>query len=81
MSRLRALRKKRNITQVKIQMETGIDQSNYSKIERGIREPSYHECKALALMLNTSMDYIAGLTDEKKPYRPAGKAEMPKAEE
>jgi len=49
-------------------METGIDQSNYSKIERGIKEPTYNECKALALLFNTSMDYLAELTDNPAPY-------------
>lgn len=69
MSRIKELRKSRGYTQIKIQMETGIDQSNYSKIERGLKEPSYAECKALALLLHTSMDYIAGLTDVKEPYK------------
>lgn len=68
MTKLKELRKKRNYTQIKIQIETGIDQSNYSKIERGIKEPTYHECKALALLLNTSMDYIAEITDIADPY-------------
>ena len=68
MSRFRDLRKKNSLTQLKVQMETGIDQSNYSKIERGIKEPTYYECKALALLFNTSMDYLAGLTDTPVPY-------------
>ena len=65
MSRLRELRKERGFTQVKMQMLTGIDQSAYSKIERGER---FEQCRRVALALNTSMDYLAGLTDEKKPY-------------
>ena len=68
MSRLSELRQKKKFTQVKIQMETGIDQSNYSKIERGVREPTYNECKSLALVLETSMDYIAEITDVDDPY-------------
>ena len=36
--RLKDLRKKRGFSQVKIQMLTGIDQSNYSKLERGYSE-------------------------------------------
>ena len=55
MSRLKELRKEKGYTQVKMQLLTGIDQSDYSKIENGKR---YY----------TSMDYLAGLTDEKKPY-------------
>lgn len=68
MSRLRALRKERGFSQVKMQMLTGIDQSDYSKIETGKRGMSPEQCKRIALVLNTSMDYLAGLTDDPKPY-------------
>ncbi|MCI8808669.1 MAG: helix-turn-helix transcriptional regulator [Oscillibacter sp.] len=68
MSRLRALRKERGFSQVKMQMLTGIDQSDYSKIETGKRGMSLEQCKRIALVLNTSMDYLAGLTDDPKPY-------------
>ena len=68
MSRLRELRKERGFTQVKMQMLTGIDQSSYSQIERGERYLSFEQCRRVTLALNTSMDYLAGLTDEKKPY-------------
>lgn len=73
MTRLKELRKKRGFTQIKMQMLTGIYQSDYSKIERGERYLSFEQCKRIALALNTSMDYLAGLTDEEKPYpRAAG---------
>ena len=68
MSRLRELRKEKGFTQVKIQMMTGIDQSDYSKIESGKRYYTFEQCRKLAIALDTSMDYLAGLTDEKKPY-------------
>ena len=68
MNRLRQLRKEKGFTQVKIQMITGIDQSDYSKIESGKRYFTYEQCRKLAIALDTSMDYLAGLTDEKKPY-------------
>jgi len=68
MSRLKELRKERGYSQIKMQMLTGIDQSDYSKIENGKRGMSFEQCKRLALALDTSMDYLAGLTDEKKPY-------------
>ncbi len=68
MSRMRDLRKKRGYTQIKMQMLTGIDQSAYSKIERGERYMSFEQCKRIALALNTSMDYLAGLTDEPAAY-------------
>ena len=68
MTRLKALRKERGFTQIKMQMLTGIDQSDYSKIESGKRYYTFEQCKRIALALNTSMDYLAGLTDEKTPY-------------
>ena len=68
MNRLRELRKERGYSQIKMQMLTGIDQSDYSKIETGKRYYTFEQCRKIALALNTSMDYLAGLTDEKKPY-------------
>ena len=68
MMRLKALRKERGFTQVKMQMLTGIDQSDYSKIENGKRYYTFEQCRKLAIALDTSMDYLAELTDDKKPY-------------
>ena len=68
MTRIKELRKEKGFTQVKIQMLTGIDQSDYSKIESGKRYLTFEQCRKLAIALDTSMDYLAGLTDEKKPY-------------
>jgi len=68
LSRLRNLRKERGYTQVKMQLLTGIDQSDYSKIEAGKRYYTFEQCKRIAQALNTSMDYLAGLTDVKEPY-------------
>ena len=67
-NRLKQLRKKRGYTQVKMQMLTGIDQSDYSKIENGKRYYTFEQCRKIAIALDTSMDYLAGLTDEEKPY-------------
>jgi len=68
MNRLKELRKERGYTQVKMQMLTGIDQSDYSKIENGKRYLSFEQCIKVADALNTSMDYLAGRTDQKEPY-------------
>ena len=66
--RVKQLRKQRGITQVKMQMLTGIDQSDYSKIESGRRYYTFEQCRRIALALGTSMDYLAGLTDDSRPY-------------
>ena len=68
MNRLKELRKEKGYTQVKMQMLTGIDQSDYSKLENGKRYFTFEQCKRLAIALDTSMDYLAGLTNEKTPY-------------
>ena len=51
-----------------MQMLTGIDQSDYSKLETGKRNYSFDQCRRIALALETSMDYLAGLTDDPAPY-------------
>ena len=68
MTRLKELRRERGYTQIKMQMLTGIDQSDYSKIESGRRNLSFGQCRRVALALDTSMDYLAGLTDQPEPY-------------
>lgn len=67
-SRLKDLRKERGYTQIKMQHLTGIDQSDYSKIENEKRYYTFEQCRKIALALNTSMDYLAELIDEKTPY-------------
>ncbi len=68
MSRLKDLRIKRGYTQIKMQQLTGIDQSDYSKIENGKRYYTFEQCRRIALALNTSMDYLSGITDIEEPY-------------
>ena len=68
MTRLKELRKSKGYTQVKMQILTGIDQSDYSKIENGKRYYPFEQCKRIAIALDTSMDYLAGLTNIDTPY-------------
>ena len=53
MSRLRDLRLERGFTQIKMQLLTGIDQSDYSKIENGKRFYTFEQtcCAFYALGL------------------------------
>lgn len=67
-TRLKKLRVARGYTQIQMQLLTGIDQSDYSKIETGRRYMTYEQCRRIALALDTSMDYLAGLTDCPYPY-------------
>ena len=68
MTPMKMLRKARGYSQIKMQMLTGIDQSDHSKIENGKRYYTFEQCKKIALALGTSMDYLAGLTNCKEPY-------------
>ena len=68
--RLRDLREDADKTQKEIAALLGIDQSDYSKIESGKRYFTFEQCKRIAVALETSMDYLAGLTDEKKALSP-----------
>ena len=69
MDRLKRLRIEKGYTQIKMQILTGIDQSDYSKLENGKRYYTFEQCRKIAIALDTSMDYLAGLTDERKPYK------------
>lgn len=68
MTPMRRLRREKGYSQVKMQMLTGIDQSDYSKIETGRRNMTFEQCRRIALALETSMDFLAGLTDDPTPY-------------
>lgn len=68
MENLRRLRLKKHMTQVALQMETGIPQGALSKYERGAALPTPDNLMLLARYFHTSMDYLMGLTDEEKPY-------------
>lgn len=70
-NRLKALRKRRRLTQITVQLETGIEQTLISKYERGERVPPTDTLIVLAKYYGTSTDYILGLTDTEKPYPPA----------
>lgn len=55
---IKTLRKERKLQQKQVAIEVGIDQSNYSKIENGKREPSVYVLKKLADLFGVTVDYI-----------------------
>ena len=55
---IKELRKQRCLQQKEVSIEVGIDQSNYSKIENGKREPSVSVLKKLADLFNVTVDHI-----------------------
>ena len=60
---LRLLRKQRGLSQIALQMETGIEQALLSKFENGIRIPPTETLMVLANYYGVSIDYILKRTD------------------
>lgn len=60
---LKKLRKQAGLTQISLQMKTGIEQALLSKFENGDRVPPTETLIQLADFYNVSMDYIMGRTD------------------
>lgn len=67
-NRLKDLREDRTkvITQQEVADLLGTTQQTYSLWERGEREIPFHHVITLARFYNVSIDYIAGLTNDKK---------------
>ena len=61
---LRKLRKENNLTQVALQMQTGIEQALLSKFENGERIPPTESLIILADFYNVSIDYILCRTEK-----------------
>ena len=61
--RLRQLRKSKGYTQVRVQMDTGIEQALLSKYENGERIPPTETLVKLADYYNVSVDYLLCRTD------------------
>ena len=62
-NRLRQLRKSKGYTQVRVQMETGIEQALLSKYEIAERGPPTETLVKLADYYNVSVDYLLCRTD------------------
>ncbi len=60
---LRKLRKNKNLTQIALQMQTGIEQALLSKYETGERVPPTETLIILADFYNVSIDYILNRTE------------------
>lgn len=63
---LRKLRKEKGLSQIAVQMQTGIEQALISKYENGERVPPTETLMQLADFYGVSMDYIMGRTDRKE---------------
>ncbi|MDE5996525.1 MAG: helix-turn-helix domain-containing protein [Eubacterium sp.] len=60
---LKKLRKEKGLSQIAMQIETGIDQALISKFENGERIPPTDTLILLADFFNTNIDYLLDRTD------------------
>ncbi len=69
MNRIRDLREDRDLTQQELADLLDCSQTTYSRYETGVLSIPAQSLIKLARYYNTSIDYLMGLTDEKKPYK------------
>lgn len=62
--RLKNLRKQAHFTQVDVAEKLGISQPAYASWERGIKKPTQENLVKIAQILNVSIDYLVGNSDE-----------------
>ncbi len=67
-NRLKEIREDRDLYQKDVANVLNISQVQYSRYETGIRLIPIDKLAKLAKFYNTSIDYLVGFTDERKPY-------------
>lgn len=66
--RIKDLREDKDLSQKEIAKILNMSQTGYSKYEVGTNDIPTKILIKLAKFYNTSVDYLLGLTDNKKPY-------------
>ena len=69
MDRLKDLREDRDLTLKQIGKILGCSQTTYSRYETGNLNVPVDILKKLAKFYKVSIDYLIGLTNEKRPYK------------
>ncbi len=67
--RIRHLREDHDLKQRQLAEYLNISQNTYSQYESGVISLSAETAVQLAQYYGTSVDYLLGLTDEKRPYK------------
>ena len=67
--RLKDLREDNDYTQEYVANYLNCKQNTYSQYETGLHQTPVLLLKRLAILYNTSIDYMVGLTDVKIPYK------------
>ena len=68
MNRIREIREDNDKLQNDIAKVLNVSQQQYSRYETETSEITMEQAKILAKYYNVSIDYLAYLTDERKPY-------------
>ena len=63
--RLKTLRKQVKLTQAQIAEKLNISQQAYGSWERGVKKPTQENLVKIAQILNVSVDYLVGNSEEK----------------
>ena len=63
--RLKDLRRQAGLTQVDVAEKLGISQPAYASWERGVKKPTQENLVKIAQILNVSVDYLVGNSEEK----------------
>lgn len=69
MNNLKKLRKEKKLTQIGLQMQTGIEQALISKYENGERIPPTETLIIFADFFKTNIDYLLNRTDDPTPFK------------
>ena len=67
MLKLKILREKTTKSKQDVADFLGVSRPTYTRYENGEREPDYKTLSNLAQYFDVSVDYLLGLTDQKKP--------------
>ncbi|MBQ7326710.1 MAG: helix-turn-helix transcriptional regulator [Clostridia bacterium] len=71
--RLKELRKKKKISQLKLALDLNMNQNSISRYENLEREADYNTLIKFADYFNVSLDYLLGRTDNPKINRSSAK--------
>ena len=75
--RLKKLREEKGLSQRELAKQVNIAHSTLGMYEIGEREPDFKITSRLASYLNTSVDYLVGLTDDPHPVDDIKKSKGP----
>lgn len=67
--RLKELREKKNISQLKLALDLNMNQNSISRYETGSRQADYKTLIAFADYFNVSIDYLLERTDKPETNR------------